>query len=247
MKVPFRRLVSSAEKFVEVLLYPSFCEICRAFLERPHEKVICRECQEKIKPWAYSYCLCCGRFFEGAGEPHLCRDCLERTPPFVKHRSCARYEGIIKDVILLYKYRGFEILGQYLGDFVGRTLGVEEDLWPGVEAIIPVPLHPAKEKKRGFNQARVLARRLSKIKNIKLIEKRLVKVKNIPPQTSLEADERARNVRGAFRVRKPEELQSKIVLLVDDVYTTGSTLRECSSVLKKAGVKEVRAVTVAQA
>lgn len=247
MKAPFRSLISSWGKFAEVLLYPSFCEICQTFLERPGEKVICRSCQEKIKPWASSYCLCCGQFFEGAGGPHLCRACLERTPPFVKHRSCARYEGIVKDVILLYKYRGFEILGQYLGDFIGRTLGLEEDLWSGVEAIIPVPLHPAKEKKRGFNQARVLAQRLSKIMNVKLIEKRLVKIKNTPPQTFLEADERARNVSGAFKLKKPEELKSMIVLLVDDVYTTGSTLRECSLVLKKAGVKEVRAVTVAQA
>lgn len=247
MRASFHRLISSWGKFAEVLLYPSFCEICQTFLEKQGEKVICRSCQEKIIPWSSSYCLCCGRFFDGAGEPHLCQNCLEQRPPFAKHRSCARYEGIIRDVILLYKYRGFEILGQYLGDFVFRTLGLEEDLWSGVEAIVPVPLHPAREKKRGFNQAQVLAKRLSKIKNIKLLERRLVKVENIPPQTSLEADERARNVRGAFRMRKYEDLKGKIVLLIDDVYTTGSTLRECSLVLKKAGVKEVRAVTVAQA
>jgi ComF family protein len=153
----------------------------------------------------------------------------------------------LKDVILLYKYRGFEILGQYLGDFVGQTLGAEQDIWSGVDALIPVPLHPAKEKKRGFNQAQVLAKRLAKIKNIELLERRLVKVKNVPPQTTLKAEERARNVRGAFKVKKPEKLEGKVVLLVDDVYTTGSTLGECSSVLKKAGVREVRAVTVAQA
>lgn len=247
MRPSFRRLISLWGNFAEVLLYPSSCEICRVFLEKPDEKVICRSCWDKIKPWPASLCLCCGRFFEGVGEPHLCGTCLERVPPFSKHRSCARYEGILKDVILLYKYRGFEILGQYLGDFVGQTLGAEQDVWSGVDALIPVPLHPAKEKKRGFNQAQVLAKRLAKIKNIELLERRLVKVKNVPPQTTLKAEERARNVRGAFKVKKPEKLEGKVVLLVDDVYTTGSTLRECSSVLRKAGVREVRAVTVAQA
>jgi competence protein ComFC len=247
LRPSFRRLVSLGRSFAEVLLYPSYCEICQKFLEKPEEKVICRSCRDKIKPWSASQCLCCGRFFEGVGESHLCGTCLERIPPFSKHRSCARYEGILRDVILLYKYRGFEILGQYLGDFVGQTLGGDEDIWSGVEAIIPVPLHPAREKKRGFNQAQVLAKRLAKIKNVELLERQLVKVKNVPPQTTLEAEERVRNVHGAFEVKKCRNLEGKVVLLVDDVYTTGSTLGECSSVLKKAGVREIRAVTVARA
>jgi ComF family protein len=148
---------------------------------------------------------------------------------------------------LLYKYGGFEGLGQYLADFMDQALGSEEDLWLDVDAIVPVPLHPVREKKRGFNQSRVLAKRLSHLKNIDLMDKRLVKVKNIPPQTSLEANERARNVRGAFKVKRPETIKGKVILLVDDVYTTGSTLRECSLALRKAGAKEVRAVTIAQA
>jgi competence protein ComFC len=247
LKASFRRLASSWGKLVEVLLYPSFCEICHKFMENSGERVICLSCRGKIKPRASSYCLCCGRFFEGAGEPHLCRECLEKTPPYTRHRSCARYEGIVKDVILLYKYRGFEVLGSFLGDFAARATKPDLALWPGVEAIIPVPLHPARKRERGFNQSEVLARRLSKIKQIRLDKNRLVKVKNVPPQTSLEAKARGKNVRGAFRIKKAGELEGKIVLLVDDVYTTGSTIRECSSVLRKAGVKEVRAVTVAQA
>jgi competence protein ComFC len=247
LKATFRRLASSWGKLAEVLLYPSFCEICHKFLDNSGEKVICLSCREKIKPWASSYCLCCGRVFVGAGEPQHCRDCLERTPPYARHRSCARYEGTVKDVILLYKYRGFEVLGDFLGDFVARATAPELALWPGVEAIIPVPLHPARKRERGFNQSQVLAGRLSKIRNIRLEEKRLVKVKNVPPQTTLAAKDREKNVRGAFRLKKTGDLEGKVVLLVDDVFTTGSTIRECSSVLRKAGVKEVRAVTVAQA
>ncbi len=247
MKLPFHRLLSSVGKAAELLFYPSYCELCRAFLEEAQEKVICRRCREKIRRSAAPFCPCCGRFFESEVEPHLCGACLEKQPVLAKHRSFARYEGLVKDVILLFKYRGFKTLGKWLGDLLAESLENEEDLWEGVEAVVPVPLHPKKERKRGFNQSQVLARRLAKHRALNLLERRLIKVRNIPAQTSLEAGEREKNVQGAFRVRKAKDLQGKIILLVDDVYTTGSTLRECGLVLKKAGAREVRAVTIAQA
>lgn len=165
----------------------------------------------------------------------------------MRHRSVARYEGVVKEIILNFKYRGFEILARDLGDFIIRSLGREEDLWSGLEAIVPVPLHPAKERSRGFNQARLLARRLAQRTGLPLMNRRLVKVRPTPAQTSLEARDRGINLKGSFRVRKAAGLSGKTVLLVDDVCTTGSTLRECSRALGRAGVKEVRAVTVAQA
>ncbi len=247
MKLTSRRLLSSWGKTAELLFFPSFCELCRALLEEPGEKVVCRRCREKVRRLAAPFCPCCGRFFEGGVEPHFCQTCLEKEPLLARHRSLARYEGHVKDVILLFKYRGFKILGDWLGDLLAENLGNDDDLWEGVEALVPVPLHPEKERTRGFNQAKVLARRLAKHKSLRLIESRLIKAVNVPAQTSLEAEEREKNVRGAFRTRKAKDLKGKTILLVDDVYTTGSTLRECSLVLKKAGAREVRAVTVAQA
>jgi ComF family protein len=126
-------------------------------------------------------------------------------------------------------------------------LGREEEIWWKVDAIIPVPLHPKRKKKRGFNQAQVIAKELARIKGIELKDQMLLKIKNVPPQTSLRVEERAKNVSGAFGVAEGGKIKGKVVLLVDDVYTTGSTIRECSSVLRKAGVKEVKALTVAQA
>lgn len=241
------RRLSSWGKLGELLLFPSSCQICEALLEKPREKVVCRDCLEELKGTNSPFCLCCGRFFDGAGDPHVCADCLESRPPFTRHRSGARYDGVAKDLILLYKYRGFEVLSGVLADFLIRSLGREEDLWSGVEAVVPVPLHPAKEKSRGFNQARLLAKRLARQKNIPLVAGRLVKVRPTAAQTSLEAHARETNLKGAFQVKKTGGLEGKIVLLVDDVYTTGSTIRECSRALKKAGIKEVRAVTVAHA
>lgn len=231
----------------ELLFFPSFCELCQRLLEKPGERVICQTCGENIHPCFAPFCPVCGRFFEGAGAPHLCAACLERESPLSRHRSFGRYEGSLKDVILLFKYRGFEILAAFLGDLLAQAFAEAEDLWKGVEAIVPVPLHPRKKKKRGFNQAQLLARRLAQHRNIELLDRHLIKIRDIPPQTSLDAEERLKNVDGAFGVRREWELAGKIVLLVDDVYTTGSTLRECSHVLRRAGVREIRAVTVAQA
>jgi len=172
---------------------------------------------------------------------------VEQRPAFSCHRSCGLYTGKLKDIILLYKYRGFSVLGEFLAEFIIKSLGKEERLWWETDAIIPVPLHPEKEKERGFNQSQILAKELARWKQIKLVGGQLVKVKSTLPQTSLEAKERENNLKGAFEVRDREKIRGKIVLLVDDVFTTGSTLQECSLALKAAGALEVRALTVAQA
>jgi competence protein ComFC len=242
-----REKLYSSTKFAELIFFPSFCRLCSALLEFPREKVICRSCLKSITPHKSSYCLSCGRFFETYGEPHLCQDCLKDSPPFSIHRSCAQYKGKLKDIILLYKYRYLRVLGKDLAYFIHRSLGREERLWGGVEAIIPVPLHPKKRRQRGFNQAQVIAKCLAELTGIELVEKRLIKTKNVPPQTSLESKDRKKNVLGAFRVVKEEAIKDRVVLLVDDVYTTGATIKECSFALREAGVKEVRAVTLARA
>lgn len=242
-----RNTFAKKAKLFELAVFPSFCKICRALLESPAEKVLCRACLDKITPHRAPFCPSCGRFFEGAGEPHLCSACLNEAPPFSMHRSCARYGGGLKDTLLLFKYRRYRVLGPNLAEFVSEALKKEDGLWWGVDVIVPVPLHRRRRWERGFNQAEVLARELGRIRRIPVETRALKKVKNVPPQTSLEHAERKSNVRDAYRMDKADRIRDKVVLLVDDVYTTGSTLRECAAVLKEAGVKDVRAVTAAQA
>jgi ComF family protein len=138
-------------------------------------------------------------------------------------------------------------LGKLLARLVYQGLKKDDRLWWGVEVIIPVPLHPARKKARGFNQSRVLARELGKIANIDIIEGVLVKHVNVPPQTTLTARERKKNIKGAFKVRDKAKIKNKTILLLDDVFTTGATIQECSAALINAGAKEVRGITVAQA
>jgi len=242
-----RQSLTSYLKLAELIFFPSFCELCSILLELPGEKIVCSSCLQGIKPHRTSYCLSCGKFFSGSSEPHYCRRCVEHRPAFSGHRSCGLYGGKLKDIIILYKYRGFSVLGSSLAEFIHKSLGKEESLWWETDAIIPVPLHPKKEKERGFNQAQILARELARRKRIPLIEDQLVKVKRTLPQTSLEAKEREKNLKGAFEVKDGEKIEGKIILLVDDVFTTGSTLQECSLMLRRAGALEVKALTVAQA
>jgi ComF family protein len=156
------------------------------------------------------------------------------------------YQGRLKDILLLYKYRQFKVLGKGLADFISRSLGRDEALFLGVDYLLPVPLHPRKKRKRGFNQAREIALWLGKKHTIPCLDKVLVKKKNTPPQTTLESKERLQNVKDAYAVNKPALIAGKTVLLIDDVFTTGATINECSRVLKKAGIREVRALTLAQ-
>lgn len=242
-----QKIFTKGNKLVELIFFPSFCKLCSALLELPQEKVICNTCWEQVKTRSPSHCLCCGRFFGGSGEAHYCLNCLQERPAFSLHRSCGRYEGKLKDIILLYKYGGFKVLGKEFARFAHRALRGKEDLWWEVEALIPVPLHRIRKRQRGFNQTQIIAKELAKLKEIEIVEGVLVKVKHTVPQTFLEAEEREKNVAGAFKVRKRKRIEGKRVLVVDDVYTTGATIRECSRVLKEAGAEEVRALTLAQA
>jgi len=245
--LPLFRTPGSWAKLVELVFFPSFCRLCEGLLDKPGERVVCADCWGKVRPHLSSICPVCGKFYEGAGESHLCRRCVDRRPPFSVHRSCGRYDGTLKDLVLLYKYRRFSVLGKGLAGFAFQAVGGDEGLWRGVDALVPVPLHPLRKRERGFNQARVFAEELAKLKGLDLGDGALIKVRNVPPQTSLEAGDRAENVRGAYLVRREKRIRGKVLLLADDVYTTGSTLKECSRTLLAAGAKEVRAITIAQA
>ena len=243
---PVRRVWDGTLKLAELLFFPSKCRICGAFLEKAGERVVCRSCLNGLVPCRSPFCLCCGRFFDAAGDPHLCLECLKHRPPYTLHRSCAGYEGTLREVILLMKYRGYAVLGSDLARFALEATGSDDGLWSGIDALIPVPLHPRKRKERGFNQAAVIARELGRVKGVPVKTKALGRVKNIPAQTGLEAGARKRNVSGAFAVRRPAEVKGLTVLLVDDVYTTGSTVKECCRMLRRAGAREVRVLTLAR-
>jgi competence protein ComFC len=234
-------------RMVELAFFPSFCKICGCLLENPGERVLCGICLSRIGPDRVPGCPLCGRFFDGVGESHLCGSCLAKAPSFSLHRSAGRYRGHLKDAVLLLKYKKFRPLGSVLGGMAFEALKKDEILWKDIDLIIPVPLHKRRQRERGFNQAEAVAREIGKRSGIAVARKILRKTRNAPPQTSLERDDRANNVRDAFAVVGKEAIAGKVILLVDDVYTTGATLGACARILHQEGAVEVRAITVAQA
>ncbi|MBS3818209.1 ComF family protein [bacterium] len=245
MRPFFERYIYSFTHLAELIFFPSYCLLCSSFLEQPKERVVCRSCWESLNFRLPSSCLCCGRFFAPEVEPHFCSQCLQNPPPFSLHLSCGEYKGKLKEIILLFKYRGYKLLGRNLAYFADQVLGNEKRLWWGTQVITPVPIHPRRKKERGFNQAQVLAKELSRYERIEFI-KGLIKETHSFPQAGLSMEERSKNVKGTFSVKEGALIKGKVVVLVDDVFTTGATVKECSSVLRKAGAQEVRVITLAQ-
>jgi len=237
----------SLEKFFEFLFFPSFCQICGKFLEAPEEKIVCRKCWEQVLPPPPGHCFQCGRFYELAEISFLCLDCLRQPPWLTIHRSGFPYQGVLKEIILLLKFKEYSCLARPLIDLAFRYFRDDHALWEGVDLLVPVPLHSRREKERGYNQARLLAQALAEKVNLPWEAKVLKRIINSPPQTSLKGKDRRKNVRNVFQVKKGQAIVGRIICLVDDVYTTGATLNECARVLLNAGAKEVRAVTLAQA
>ena len=128
-----------------------------------------------------------------------------------------------------------------------ETLQKDEEFWNGIDLIIPVPLHKKRRWERGFNQSFEIAREIGRRGGIAFASGALLKVKSTPPQTSLERRERMENVRGAYALGRKNIVAGKVVLLVDDVFTTGSTIGECARVLRRGGAADVRGLTIAQA
>jgi len=179
-------------------------------------------------------------------EVHLCSRCLRGRWHFEVHRSCGLYEGALKEAIHRFKYLHEFPLLRVFGDLLYPTLQTLSRDYP-VDLIVPVPLHIQRLRERGFNQALLLARELSKRTGIPYPERALKKIKNTPFQTTLKGKERRKNVKGAFHVDKNEEIEGKSILLVDDVYTTGATVNECARTLLDGGAKSVAVLTVARA
>lgn len=171
-----------------------------------------------------------------------CRLCRNGLTSFDALYCVGAYEGRLRELIHLFKFEQMRQLERPLGRFLRTGLPPEVDF----DCLVPTPLHWRKRITRGFNQAELLARALSRSKGIPVLPA-LRKTKATVAQSTLSGPERRRNVKGAFRVRNAATVAEKRILLVDDVYTTGATANACAKVLKDAGAKSVAVLTLARA
>jgi ComF family protein len=154
----------------------------------------------------------------------------------------AVYENAMAEAIHLFKYSKKVNWSKPLG----RLLCTRVSDFGKLDAILPVPLHSKRLRQREFNQSLLLARVVSLASGIPLQANNLRRVRWTQPQIELNGDERRKNVRGVFKVIRPDQVQDRSILLIDDVYTTGATVNECARVLKKAGAQTVNVLTVAR-
>ena len=231
-------------KFINFIL-PNRCLLCSRVIDS--ENSVCSVCFEKITFITEPYCQHCGTPFISHIEQNgnmLCVECLTHKDSFRLCRAAIEYDEFSKKLLLDFKFAD-HIENKKL--FAKWLLLAGKDIFAaGADVIIPVPLHYTRLLKRKYNQSAILAKELSVLTEIPAEYNVLKKIRRTLPQTKCNSAERKRNVKGAFGVSSSEKIKGKRVILIDDIYTTGSTMKECAKVLLKAGAKSVDALTVAK-
>ncbi|MCG0275600.1 MAG: ComF family protein [Thermosediminibacteraceae bacterium] len=223
-------------------LFPErpFCVLCGARLSKGVH-LLCGECRDKLEPVSPPLCMKCGRPLDR--ENTVCTDCDGKNHYFIEARAFGVYRGVLKEIIHLYKYRRERRLSELIGLKMTETL--QRQNWPSFDYLVAVPLHPERERERGFNQSLLLARVISGRTGIPVF-RGLLRTRPTEHQSLLEKPQREANVAGAFTVKDGSKIRGKTLLLIDDVYTTGSTAGECSKILLEAGAARVYVLTAAR-
>lgn len=208
------------------LLYPSVCASCGASLFK-WEKLVCTRCRSLLPKTGYEF-----------HEDNPMARLFYGRVPLKAVTACYFFskEGKVQHLIHELKYKGNGDAGIFLGQELGKTIR-EAPLFQGLDYLIPVPLHPKREKQRGYNQSMMIAQGINEATGITIGDKFLVRTVNTATQTHKTKEERWENVKDIFALRHPERLEGKYVLLVDDVLTTGATMEACA--LKLSVVPEI--------
>jgi ComF family protein len=229
----------AANSLVSALLAPS-CALCNEILETPLDGCVCINCWKTVKPITPPICDMCG---DPWADSRVCSSCIAHPRVIRRTRAIGEYDGTLREAIHALKYEHRYSVAAPLAALMwacGRGVLYDAD------CVVPVPLHRKRERQRGFNQARELARWLGP----PMIDA-LIRVRHTSSQVDLPADRRRANVQNAFAIRAARFGRAPVVdglrvVLVDDVSTTGSTLESCAAVLLAAGAKDVSALTAAR-
>lgn len=235
-----------AKDFLLYLFLPDTCYGCRADLPMGACGPLCVHCQTHIQTPGPLICARCGKPLpDGGAHCYHCRGSKGKNFKCKIIRSAVVFGPQVRAVVHAFKYqdRG------YLSGFLAERMAQEWDNYPPLsqaELLVPVPLFYRKEKQRGYNQAALLAEKLARLKNMAWDKHALKRRRNTRSQTELGREGRLQNMQGAFVCERPEAVKGKVILLIDDVATTGATLEGCATALKAAGAKKVMAYTFAR-
>jgi len=223
-------------------LLPPACPLCRQTFPAAWAAPLCAGCLAGISPLPAAHCTCCALPFTAtAGSAHLCGRCLKQPPGFNKVFALGLFSGTLRDAIHQLKFSQRVSLDRPLARLLTEKIPANS----AFDLIVPVPLHRLKLQRRSYNQALLLARELGRCRDLPVAVRLLNKTVDTPPQQDLSAAERWQNLKQVFRVE--QQLQGEKILLVDDVLTTGATVRSCSQALLTAGAAEVQVAVLARA
>lgn len=226
--------------------YPETCQLCGKERATIRDGFVGPECWRQVRFIRPPFCERCGLPFQGDLTSNFeCTNCREQELHFTAARSAVAARTVVLEAVHRFKYRHAWWFEYFLADLLIREAApaLRGQRW---DYIVPVPLHPLKEREREFNQAEILARHLSIATNIPLNAKLLLRVSPTLTQTRLTKLERAKNMRGAFARRTGVALNGERIVLVDDVFTTGATTSACARALRAAGAGAVCVWTVAR-
>ncbi len=240
------------------LVYPASCPVCRIPLLL-NERYLCSHCTLKIKPIPDPKCIKCARPLPPYGPTRtLCPVCISKRPAYHRGFALVTYEPQVKTIFHEIKFQKkpwlLKVFSKLLSDFVHSSLTLTH-----YDLVVPIPLDWRKARERGFNQAEIIARMLKNYSphpTLSLWERGrgegitissiIQKTKKTVPQSQLRRHERLNNLNRAFSIKRPGEIKGKHILLVDDIFTTGSTVNECARLLKEHGAERVDFFTIAR-
>ena len=216
------------------LVYPRRCPVCDKAV-KPFGSLICEECTKKIKYVKAPYCQKCGKELRDK-RAFFCHDCAHKEHKYDRGMALFSYPSVA-DSIYRFKYQGRQEYAAYYAQRMARVLG-EKILSLHPDALVPVPIHSSKKRVRGYNQAEVLAKELGSILNIPVETKLIKRVRKTVPMKELSVRERQNNLKKAFKICH-NDVKLITIVIIDDIYTTGSTIDAMAYELRQAGIKHI--------
>ncbi len=235
------RLMRRALRF----FLPVHCSSCASLLTDDPIPYFCSDCWSTIALMPDARCSRCDRPFPSSvaitySPNHVCQPCAERPPSYTKAWTLYPYTSLLQQAIRLFKYQGKVSLATPLAALMIARLPPLDS----IDLIMPVPLHSERLRQREFNQSLLLADGIGRHLDIPVAYTNLIRTLPTPAQTTLSRKSRLKNLRRAFAVRHPHAIVKKRILLIDDVFTTGTTVNECAKTLRKAGSGDVFVMTL---
>lgn len=223
----FNKLMIQIKTITIDLIYPPICGMCGKI----DKNSLCKKCEIELKKQAENQIINNGEEIE--------------DKYFNELMYIFKYEGKIRKLILDYKFNEKAYLHLTFVNFLLKSKKIFENI-KNYDTIIPVPISKKRNKTRGYNQSLLIAKKISKQTNLELVNNCLVKTKNIIEQSKLNKEDRIQNIQGVYELKNKQLIENKKILLIDDIYTTGSTVNECSKILKQGNPKKIGILVLAK-